>query len=200
MTLLDADIRNADPILLFTKWLETAKSSEIADADAACLATAENGHPSARMVLVRHVDERGFTFFTNENSRKGQQMASGGFAALCYHWKSLERQVRVEGAVERVDDADSDAYYASRARGSRVGAWASDQSQPLDSRETLLNKAEEISAKYAHQDIPRPPFWRGFRIKPTRIEFWQQGEFRLHDRFVFTPSTGGGWDVQRLYP
>jgi len=200
MTMLETDIRNADPLSLFYQWFEAAKGSEHADPDAACLATAQDGRPSARMVLVRRVDERGFTFFTNENSRKGQQLTANGFAALCYHWKSLERQIRVEGSVERADASESDAYYASRTRGSRLGAWASEQSQPLGSRETLLKKVSALEAQYEGTAIPRPPFWGGFRIVPTRIEFWQQGEFRLHDRFVFTRNASNGWDVQRLHP
>jgi pyridoxamine 5'-phosphate oxidase len=199
MSLLDADIRNSDPINLFHQWFEEAKSSEPSDPDAACLATAHENCPSARMVLVRRVDARGFVFFTNENSRKGQQMKAGAYAALCYHWKSLGRQVRVEGAVEYVSDSESDEYYASRPRGSRIGAWASDQSQVLESRDTLVKKAQEIEKKFEGADIPRPPFWRGFRVIPSRIEFWESGEFRLHDRFIFTKAADG-WDVVRLYP
>ncbi len=200
MTLLETAIRNADPFSLFHEWFKEAKGSEPSDPDAACLATTDEGRPSARMVLVRRVDSRGFVFFTNANSRKGQQLTGNPFAALCYHWKSLERQVRVEGAVEQVDASDSDDYYASRPRGSRIGAWASDQSQPLSSRETLLQKTAALEKQYEGQDIPRPPHWGGFRIVPSRIEFWQQGEFRLHDRFVFVRGTDGAWSVQRLYP
>lgn len=199
MTLLDADIRNSDPFVLFSQWFEEAKGSEASDPDAACLATMDGARPSARMVLVRRVDHRGFVFFTNENSRKGQQMKSGAFAALCYHWKSQQRQVRVEGAVEVVDAKESDAYYASRPRGSRIGAWASLQSEPLNSRETLLKRAADIEKKFEGQDIPRPPHWFGYRVIPSRIEFWEQGEARLHDRFVFTRK-GDGWDMVRLYP
>lgn len=201
MTLFDLPRTGTDPFNLFNEWFDRAKSSEPADADAACLATVDDGKPSARMVLVRKVDPRGFVFFTNENSRKGQQLLKGGFAALCYHWKSQERSIRIEGAVESVSAQESDAYYASRPRGSKIGAWASLQSEALDSRETLIEKSKEIEKKFeGREDIPRPPHWHGFRIKPERIEFWQNGQFRLHDRFVFTKNEKGEWIAQRLYP
>lgn len=202
MTSFDLPKTYNDPIGLFHEWFQEAKSSESADPDAACLATTgPDGCPSARMVLVRRVDAKGFVFFTNENSRKGQQLLKGGFAALCYHWKTLARQVRVEGRVETVSEAESDLYFNSRHRSSRIGAWASQQSQDLDSRATLLAKNAEMEKRFeGTNDIPRPQHWHGFRILPARIEFWQDGEFRLHDRFVFTRTDQGVWSPQRLYP
>lgn len=200
MTLLDAPQPGSDPFNLFDEWFEGAKSSEPFDPDAACLATAtENGKPSARMVLVRKVDSRGFVFYTNEHSRKGRELIEGGFAALCYHWKSMERQVRVEGAVLKLDNAESDLYHAARPRESRISAWASQQSQPLESRAVFLERVAQITAHYEGKDVPRPPHWGGFRIVPERIEFWQAGESRMHDRFVFTREKAG-WSIQRLYP
>lgn len=201
MTLSEQTI-GTDPFALFHEWFREAKSSEHSDPDAACLATAADGRPSARMVLVRTVDSRGFAFFTNENSRKGQQLNSNPFAALCYHWKSLGRQVRIEGRVEHTTTAESDDYFSSRHRGSRIGAWASLQSQPLESREDLLKRVAAIEKQYEGSDvIPRPAHWHGFRIVPTRIEFWQQGEFRLHDRFIFTrDDEHSAWRVERQHP
>lgn len=200
MTLLDTPPPGSNPFNLFFEWFEVAKGSEPSDPDAACLATAtENGKPSARMVLVRQVDSKGFVFYTNEHSRKGRQLIEGGYGALCYHWKSLERQVRVEGSVEHLSAQESDLYHANRPRESRISAWASQQSQPLESREVFLERVAQITKHYEGKDVPRPPHWGGFRIVPERIEFWQAGQARMHDRFVFTRSPGG-WDIQRLYP
>lgn len=200
MTISEHNI-GTDPFALFHQWFEEAKSSEPSDPDAACLSTADKeGRPSARMVLVRKADANGFVFFSNETSRKGQQMTANPNAALCYHWKSRGRQVRIEGRVEHTSAQESDAYFSSRHRSSRIGAWASLQSQPLESREALLKRVADIEKKYDGNDVPRPDHWHGFRIVPTRIEFWQEGEFRLHDRFIFTRDTNGAWRVERQHP
>jgi pyridoxamine 5'-phosphate oxidase len=166
-----------------------------------CLATVDaQGRPSARMILLKGADQRGFVFYTNFESRKGTELLANPNAALCFHWKSLRRQVRIEGPVEQVTGAEADAYFATRSRGSRLGARASDQSRPVDSRATLVARWEAEQARFADGDpIPRPPHWSGWRLKPQAIEFWQDGEFRLHDRFVFRP-TAAGWHAERLYP
>lgn len=200
MTLSEHTI-GSDPFTLFHQWFEEAKSSESADPDAACLATADHqGRPSARMVLVRKVDQDGFVFFSNETSRKGQQLSANPNAALCYHWKSRGRQVRIEGRVEHTTTKESDDYFTSRHRSSRIGAWASLQSQPLESRDALLKRVADVENKYDGSDVPRPDHWHGFRIIPTRIEFWQEGEFRLHDRFIFIRADDGTWRVERQHP
>ncbi|MCB1539264.1 MAG: pyridoxamine 5'-phosphate oxidase [Alphaproteobacteria bacterium] len=194
---------NCDPVALFHQWFDDAQKTEINDPDAACLATADaQGRPSARMVLVRQVDARGFVFFTNGHSIKGRQMMENPHAALCYHWKSLRRSVRVEGHVETIAEAESDSYFTGRPRGSRIGAWASQQSEPLESREALVARVAALTAEYGENaDVPRPPHWHGYRIVSTRIEFWQDGEFRLHDRFAFTRmAEQDRWTIQRLYP
>lgn len=190
-----------DPIILFTNWFHEALKTEAEDADAACVASSDaSGMPNARMVLVRKVDERGFTFFTNYESTKGREILSNPKAALCYHWKSLRRQVRIQGIVETVSDEEADGYYNSRARESRIGAWASMQSAPLDSRDTLLGRIKSFEEKFdGVENPPRPPYWSGFRIVPQRIEFWQQVEFRLHDRLVYLRD-GEEWRTQFLYP
>jgi pyridoxamine 5'-phosphate oxidase len=194
------DIRNRDPIALFQEWLAEAETSEPNDPTAMCLATVDAaGSPSARMVLLKGVDSGGFAFYTNLESRKGNELAHEKFAALCFHWKSLRRQVRVEGAIEPVSDAEADAYFASRARVSQLGAWASDQSRPLDSRATLEARVSEMEARFAGRPVPRPPNWSGFRVLPRAIEFWKDGPFRLHDRIVFRRA-GSAWSTERLYP
>jgi pyridoxamine 5'-phosphate oxidase len=150
---------------------------------------------------LKDADERGFVFYTNFESRKGDELAINPFAALCFHWKSLARQVRVEGPIVKVSDAEADAYFESRARLSQTGAWASRQSQPLASREALLGAVREFEAEYENRDIPRPPYWTGARVVPLRIEFWQDGDFRLHDRFVYSrASEGSAWSITRLNP
>lgn len=189
-----------DPIALFDAWMAEAAKSEPSDPNAVCLATATpEGLPSARMVLLKDADDRGFVFYTNVDSRKGAELAANPNAALCFHWKSLARSVRVEGPVERVSDAEADAYYASRARTSRLGAWASKQSRPLESRFALEKAVAEYGLKFAMGEIPRPPFWSGFRVLPKRIEFWRDMPFRLHERRVFHRE-GEGWRVETLYP
>jgi pyridoxamine 5'-phosphate oxidase len=189
-----------DPYTLFQDWMADATKGEINDPNAVCLATATpDGRPSARMVLLKGVDARGFVFYTNLESRKGGELAANPFAALCFHWKTLQRSIRVEGAVEAVSEAEADAYYASRARTSRLGAWASKQSRPLDSRFALEKAVAEYGLKYAVGDIPRPPFWSGFRVLPARIEFWRDMPFRLHERRVFHRD-GAAWRLEALYP
>lgn len=190
-----------DPITLFHAWLAESLRSEPNDPEAMALATVgADGRPSVRMVLLKGVDDKGFCFYTNMESRKGRELAANPYAALCFHWKSLLRQVRVEGRVEHVSAEMSDAYFNSRHPVSRLGAWASRQSQPLESRATLEARVQEYAEKFGDGPIPRPPYWGGYRIVPDRIEFWQQGDNRLHDRFVFTRTDAGGWSLSRLNP
>lgn len=193
-------LRSQDPFSFFQNWLAEAAAKEPNDPEAVALATVgADGMPSVRMVLCKQVDAQGFRFFTNAESRKGRELAAHGKAAMCFHWKSLLRQVRVEGVVERLPQADADAYFRTRHPLSQLGAWASAQSQPLESRAALEARVETMRDKFAGGDIPCPPHWSGFLLVPRAIEFWQQGEGRLHDRFVFT-RTGDGWDVTRLNP
>ncbi|MFQ5775399.1 MAG: pyridoxamine 5'-phosphate oxidase [Kiloniellaceae bacterium] len=189
-----------DPIEVFKGWLKEAEASEPNDPTAMTLATvAEDGMPSARMVLLKAVDERGFVFYTNVESRKGRHLLAHPKGALVFHWKSLGRQVRVEGEVRRVDDAEADAYFDTRPRDARIGAWASRQSRPLKSRFELEKRVAEFGLKYAVGKVPRPPYWSGFLVVPGYIEFWRQGKFRLHDRLAYY-RTGEGWRTERLYP
>lgn len=193
-----------DPVALFESWLAEAERSEPNDPTAVCLATSTpDGRPSARMVLLKGVDREpapgGFVFYTNLESRKGEELRSNPYAAMCFHWKSLRRSVRVEGATEQVSAREADAYYATRPRGSRIGAWASAQSRPLGSRSALEMGVREYEERFGEGDIPRPEHWSGFRLAPSRIEFWRDMPFRLHDRQVFH-WTGGGWRTEALYP
>jgi pyridoxamine 5'-phosphate oxidase len=189
-----------DPIATFKTWLAEAESREPRDATAAALATVgEDGMPSARMILLKGVDARGFVFYTNTQSRKGHQLQARPKAAMVFHWKSLGRQVRLEGEVERVSDEEADAYFASRPREVRIGAWASDQSCPLEGRFELEKRVAEYALKFAVGRVPRPPHWSGFRIAPRLVEFWQERPFRLHDRLVYHRE-GDGWRTERLYP
>ena len=189
-----------DPHALFAEWLAEAEASEPNDPNAMCLATCTpEGRPSARMVLLKGQDERGFVFYTNLESRKGEQLAANPFAALCFHWKSLRRSIRIEGRVEAVTDAEADAYYATRPRGSRIGAWASRQSRPLEGRWALEKAVAEYTMKFGVGAIPRPEFWSGFRLLPDRIEFWRDMPFRLHERRVFH-AEAGAWREEALYP
>ena len=193
-------VERGDPIALFVEWLETAKLSEPNDANAMALATVDDlGMPDARMVLLKDVDGRGLTFYSNQESAKGEQLWAHPSAALLFHWKSLRRQVRVRGLIERVTDAEADAYFASRARESRVGAWASDQSRPLDSRATLEARVAEQTASFEGQDVLRPDRWTGWRVIPQQIEFWRDRPFRLHDRLRFDRE-GEAWRSTRLWP
>lgn len=189
-----------DPHALFEAWLNEAKASEPNDPEAMALATAaEDGQPSVRMVLLKGHDAAGFVFYTNGESRKAEELAANAQAALLFHWKSLRRQVRVEGPVTPVSEAEADAYFASRARASQLGAGASDQSRPLDRRETFEQRYAALEAEYEGRDVPRPPHWGGYRVRPERIEFWQDRAFRLHERRLFTRA-GEGWAEGLLYP
>ena len=191
----------AEPFRLFAEWLDDATKSELNDPNAVALATVDpDGLPDVRMVLLKGLDDRGFVIYTNFESAKGVEILSSMKAAMCFHWKSLRRQVRVRGAVEVVSDAEADAYYATRPRGSRIGAWASKQSRPLESRFALEKAVAEYTMKYGIGDIPRPKHWSGFRLVPQQIEFWHDRPFRLHDRVVFTRDGDGGWGKTRLYP
>ena len=192
---------SAEPFQLFAAWLDDATKSEPNDPNAVALATVDaDGLPDVRMVLLKGFDATGFVFYTNFESAKGREILGSMKAAMCFHWKSLRRQVRVRGPVTVVDAAEADAYYATRPRGSRIGAWASKQSRPLESRFALEKAVAEYTARYAIGDIPRPTHWSGFRIKPQTIEFWHDRPFRLHDRMVFSDHGGGGWVKARLYP
>lgn len=197
-----ADSPPEDPMTLFDAWFAEAKQEEINDANAMALATvAEDGMPSQRMVLLKGADGGGFTFYTNYESRKGRQLLATPKAALLFHWKSLRRQVRVEGPVEQVSAEEADAYFGSRPRQSQIGAWASEQSRPLESRYALERRVAKFAAKHAVGEVPRPPHWSGFRVLPTLIEFWKDGAFRLHDRVVYSRETPAeAWRTQRLYP
>ncbi|MDY6924058.1 MAG: pyridoxamine 5'-phosphate oxidase [Pseudomonadota bacterium] len=189
-----------EPIGLFVDWLADARATEPNDANAMTLATVDAaGIPDARIVLLKDVDDRGFTFYSNRESAKGEALAAHPSAALLFHWKSLRRQVRVRGAVEPVSVAEADAYFASRARESRIGAWASDQSRPLGSRETLEQAVARETARFAETDVPRPERWTGWRVIPDSVEFWRDRPFRLHDRLRFERA-GAGWRKTRLWP
>lgn len=189
-----------EPYKLFAAWLEDATKSEPNDPNGVALATVDpDGLPDVRMVLLKGFDEQGFVFYTNFESAKGREILSSMKAAMCFHWKSLRRQVRVRGPVEIVTDAEADAYFATRPRGSRIGAWASKQSRPLESRFALEKAVAEYTTKFMIGEIPRPKHWSGFRIVPSSIEFWHDRPFRLHDRIVFS-RTGSGWAKTRLYP
>ncbi len=189
-----------DPLELFAVWFEEAKTGEPNDPDAMALASVgEDGMPSVRMVLLKGADQRGFVFYTNFESRKGRQLLARPKAAALFHWKSLRRQVRIEGEVDPVGDEEADAYFATRPKDSQIGAWASDQSRPLAGRFELEKRIASFAAKYALGDVPRPPHWSGFRIVPQRIEFWREGAFRLHDRLVYHRESEG-WRTERLYP
>lgn len=191
-----------DPFQLFADWMKDAEKSEPNDPNGTALATVdEEGLPNVRMVLLKGFDERGYVFYTNFESQKGQEILGTMKAALCFHWKSLRRQVRVRGPVEEVSKAEADAYFASRPRESRIGAWASKQSRPLEGRFALEASVAMYAAKYAISEVPRPPYWSGFRIKPLSIEFWHDRPFRLHDRVVFSrEKPDGPWTKTRLYP
>lgn len=188
------------PLTLFEQWFAEAYAVEVNDPEAMALATADDGaRPAVRVVLLKGYGPDGFVFYTNEHSAKGKQIAQNPRAALLFHWKALRRQVRIEGVVDRVADAEADAYFATRARDSQLGAWASDQSQPLDSRATFEQRFEDMARRFEGHDVPRPPYWRGYRVIPDRIEFWSDRPHRLHERRLFTLS-GGGWSEGLLYP
>lgn len=189
-----------DPLALFDEWLAKAREAEINDPEAMALATAgADGQPSVRMVLLKGHGPDGFVFYTNEQSAKADDLAENPRAALLFHWKALRRQIRVEGDVERVPPAQADVYFATRARDSQLGAWASDQSRPLDSRATFEHRFEEVKRRYEGQDVQRPSHWGGYRVIPERIEFWTDRPHRLHERRLFT-RLDGGWSEGLLYP
>jgi pyridoxamine 5'-phosphate oxidase len=201
--LTTGDFTGADePFRLFAAWLEQATGSEPRDPTAMALATVDaDGLPNARMVLLKGIDERGFVFYTNRTSQKGRELDAHPLAALVFHWKSLNKQVRVRGDVERVTDAEADAYFATRPKQAQIGAWASKQSSPLESRMAFEKAVAVYAAKYALGEVPRPPDWSGYRIVPLRIEFWQDRPFRLHDRVKFErPDLNARWAQTRLYP
>jgi len=191
-----------DPLILFAAWLEQASGTEPRDPTAMTLATVDpDGLPNARMVLLKGADARGFVFYTNKDSQKGRELDATPKAALVFHWKSLNKQVRVRGPVEHVTDAEADAYFATRAKQAQIGAWASQQSRPLESRLAFEKAVALYAAKYAIGSVPRPPYWSGYRIVPLSIEFWQDRPFRLHDRIVFKRERPDApWSKTRLYP
>ncbi len=205
----DTALTTTDPFDIFQSWMAAASESEPNDPNAMALATVDaEGMPSVRTVLLKGLDPapaagetgRGFVFYTNLESRKGRDLRATGRAAMLFHWKSLRRQIRIEGSVTAVADDEADAYFASRPRGSQIGAWASQQSAALkEGRPELEARVAEMEARFADTPVPRPAFWSGFRLTPTKIEFWQDREYRLHDRAVFT-ATESGWTIQRLYP
>jgi pyridoxamine 5'-phosphate oxidase len=196
----EIDVENAvDPVALFMLWMKDAESNELNDPNAVALATAtREGVPSVRMVLVKKVDARGFCFYTNAESQKGVELTENPWAAMCFHWKSLRRQVRISGSVAELPDEDANEYFQSRSRLSQLGAVASEQSRVLASREVLVERVKELERNFPGE-IPRPAYWRGYVLRPERIEFWKDGEGRLHDRFLFT-LRGGVWNKERLFP
>lgn len=189
-----------DPIKQFHRWFEEALAADLHEPNAMIVASSTpDGRPSARVVLLKGFDERGFVFYTNYEGRKGRELEGNPHAALLFYWGDLERQVRIEGTVSRVPEEESDAYFAGRPRSSRLGAWASEQSRPVEDREVLEDRAGRLEREYEGRDVPRPPFWGGYRVEPGVVEFWQGRESRLHDRILYLRE-GGGWEIGRLQP
>lgn len=197
MTIIDHKI----PFDIFSEWLKKATAKpEIIEPTAMCLATVDdNNHPSSRMVLLKKFDEKGFCFFTNLTSRKGKELAHNQHVALCFYWGILGMQIRIEGKVEKVTAKEADDYFSSRRRGSQIGAWASKQSCEMQDWHEFEDRIHEIEKNFANQEVPRPPFWSGFRVVPQKIEFWQEGDFRIHKRELYTKQ-GKGWQLSKLYP
>jgi pyridoxamine 5'-phosphate oxidase len=190
----------SEPIALFNEWLKKAQGMEPVNPNACAVATADkSGKPSVRMVLLKSIDDRGFVFYTNSESQKGQELLDNPRASLCFYWKSLSRQVRVDGSVEKVTIQESDAYFESRARSSKIGAWASKQSRVLEDQFELQKRIAQFTGKFNIDKVPRPEFWEGYRVKHEKVEFWAEKSFRLHDRFVYV-RTEEGWQTERLYP
>jgi pyridoxamine 5'-phosphate oxidase len=190
-----------NPFEQFKLWFNQALAAQLPEPNAMTIATAtSDGKPSARMVLLKDYDERGFVFYTNYNSHKGQQLVKNPWAAIAFWWAELERQVRIEGRVEKVSEAESDEYFHSRPKGSQLGAWASNQSQAVESREVLEQRLQQLKDEYENKEIPRPPHWGGFRVIPDEIEFWQGRPSRLHDRLLYRRGEDGSWTIQRLAP
>ena len=198
---LDESDASADPVEQFARWFAEASAAKIPEANAMTLATVgEGGAPSARIVLLKDFDARGFAFYTNYDSRKGRELAANPRAALCLFWQPLERQVRIEGVVEKVGRAESEAYFAGRPRQSQIGAWVSQQSSPIISRGELERIEAELQKRFDGAPVPMPGYWGGYRVVPSAIEFWQGRPSRLHDRLLYTPADGGGWTLRRLSP
>jgi pyridoxamine 5'-phosphate oxidase len=195
------DQAETDPFAWFQRWMSEAEVSEPSNPNAMTVVTVRaDGRPSARTILLKGVDPRGFVFYTNTHSRKGDELAGNPLISLLFYWKSLDRQIRIEGQVESVTAAEADAYYATRPRISRLGAWASDQSRPLSERAELERRLKSLEEKFPGEDIPRPPHWSGYRVLPDRFEFWQDMPFRLHDRTIFDRAPDGGWTRGKLFP
>ena len=195
----EADL-DPNPLKQFRLWFDEALSANVIEPNAMLLSTVSNGRPSARIVLLKDLDQTGFTFFTNYESKKASEMETDPYVALTFFWKELERQVRIEGKVEKTTDAESSEYFSVRPRGSQIGAWASAQSQQLENREELENRTKLLEEQFAGTDVPRPPHWGGYRVIPHYFEFWQGRPSRLHDRLVYQQTVEGSWEIERLYP
>lgn len=198
--LRSADLR-ADPVEMFQQWFEAARQAGQAEPEAMAVATADAaGRPSVRFVLLRGVDPAGFVFYTNGRSRKGREIDANPWAALAFRWEHVDRQVRVRGPIGPVEPSQSDAYFATRPRGSQLAAWASEQSDPVEGRAEMDRRLVDVTARFEGGPVPRPPWWQGYRVAPQEMEFWQQGPFRMHDRFLYRRDRDGAWHTERLFP